>query len=49
MKTEEAGRKKGYEWVEMSWNLEDNFKINTFDKGIGGKVYKKYRSYEKRI
>ncbi len=49
MKTEEAGRKKGYEWVEMSWNLEDNFKINTFDKGIGGKVYKKYRIYEKEI
>ncbi len=46
MKTAEESLKKGYEWVELSWNLEDNIKINTFDTSIGGKVYKKYRIYD---
>lgn len=49
MKTEDEARRKGYKWCEMSWNLEDNVKINTFDKGIGGRIYKKYRIYEKKI
>ncbi|MCD6579421.1 GNAT family N-acetyltransferase [bacterium] len=48
-KTEEAGKLKGYEWVEMSWNLEDNFKINKFDTNLGGKVYKKYRIYDLKV
>lgn len=40
---------RGYEWAEMSWQLEDNEAINRFTTSIGGKIYKKYRIYEKRI
>ena len=39
----------GYEWGEMSWQLEDNEPVNRFNLSIGGKIYKKYRIYEKRI
>jgi GNAT superfamily N-acetyltransferase len=39
----------GYEWGEMSWQLEDNEPVNKFNLSIGGKLYKKYRIYEKRI
>lgn len=39
---------RGYEWAEMSWQLEDNEAINRFTASIGGKIYKKYRIYEKR-
>ncbi len=47
--TEINARKKGYEWCELGWNLEDNELINRFDMAIGGKIYKKYRIYEKDI
>ena len=47
--TEMAGAKLGYGWCEMSWNLEDNDLINRFDEAIGGKLYKKYRIYEKPL
>lgn len=47
--TEMAGCRLGYEWCEMSWNLEDNDLINRFDAAIGGKLYKKYRIVEKSI
>jgi len=42
-------KKKGYKWGETSWQLEDNDAINRFVKSIGGKVYKKYRIFEKSI
>lgn len=47
--TEINARKKGYEWCELGWNLEDNDLINRFDMAIGGKIYKKYRIYEKPV
>lgn len=47
--TELFGRKKGYEWCELSWNLEDNRMINDFDRELGGEVYKKYRVMEKPL
>jgi len=47
--TEKAGARLGYTWCEMSWNLEDNDLINRFDEAVGGKLYKKYRIYEKSI
>ena len=47
--TEVRGAKLGYKWCEMSWNLEDNDLINRFDEAVGGKLYKKYRLYEKQI
>lgn len=40
---------RGYEWGEMSWELEDNEPILRFSQSIGGKIYKKYRIYEKEI
>ena len=40
---------KGYEWCETSWQLEDNEPVNRFVESLGGKVYKKYRIFEKRI
>ena len=46
---EKIVRKKGYKWCEFGWNLEDNDLINSFDQAIGGKIYKKYRLYEKGI
>lgn len=46
---EKNAQTKGYEWAETSWQLEDNEAINKFIASVGGKVYKKYRMYEKRI
>ncbi len=40
---------KGYNWCELSWQLEDNDAINRFAASIGAKLYRKYRIYEKRI
>jgi len=39
----------GYEWGETSWQLEDNVAINKFIESLGGRVYKKYRIFEKKI
>lgn len=39
----------GYTWAETSWQLEDNDAINRFVSSVGGKVYKKYRIFEKQI
>jgi hypothetical protein len=47
--TEVRGARLGYQWCEMSWNLEDNDLINRFDEAVGGRLYKKYRIYEKEI
>jgi hypothetical protein len=47
--TEIRGAKLGYRSCEMSWNLEDNDLINRFDEAVGGKLYKRYRIYEKAI
>jgi GNAT superfamily N-acetyltransferase len=47
--TELRGAKIGFESCEMSWNLEDNKMITRFNDTIGGKLYKKYRLYEKDL
>jgi len=44
-----AAVKKGYERAEMSWILEDNVLVQRGCELMGGKLYKKYRIYEKRI
>ncbi len=41
--------KKGYKWAETSWQLEDNEPVNKFVMSIGGRIYKKYRIYQKNI
>jgi len=45
----ESASKMGWEWGELSWTLEDNDKINSVIKNIGGEIYKKYRIYSKKI
>ncbi len=40
---------RGYEWCETSWQLEDNEPVNRFVESLGGRVYKKYRIFEKKI
>jgi len=44
--TEKAAQRLGYHWCELSWNLEDNDEINSFDTSLGSTIYKKYRIYE---
>lgn len=41
--------KRGLERVEMSWILEDNIPMRRVIEGVGGKVYKTYRIYEKSL
>jgi GNAT superfamily N-acetyltransferase len=44
-----AAKRKGYQRAEMSWILEDNTLMKKGCEFMGGKVYKKYRIYEKRL
>lgn len=46
---EKRAQQKGYEWGEMSWQLEDNEAVNRFNLSLGAKIYKKYRIFEKKI
>lgn len=48
-KTYEAAVKRGIQWAEMSWILEDNTPMNRALERMGAKVYKKYRIYDKPI
>lgn len=48
-KMNEAGLRAGYEWGELSWTLEDNGPVNVAIKLMGGKIYKRYRVYEREI
>lgn len=41
--------RRGLRRVEMSWILEDNLPMRRVIEGVGGKVYKTYRLYEKAI
>lgn len=43
------GRKKGIEWGELSWTLEDNAPVNLAIKSMRGEHYKTYRIYEKPL
>ena len=43
------GRRKGYQYGELSWTLEDNHPINLGIKAMGAKVYKTYRLYEREV
>ena len=37
----------GYEWADLGWTLEDNIPVNTIIRNVGGRIYKRYRIYEK--
>jgi len=43
------GAAKGYEWAELSWTREDDTPINLGIRSMGGRAYKTYRVYEKRL
>jgi hypothetical protein len=43
------GLKRGYEWAELGWTLEDNRLINAGIRSMGAKIYKRYRLFEKPI
>ncbi len=44
-----AAMRKGYRHAEMSWVLEDNVLMQKGCELMGGRLYKKYRIYEKKI
>jgi GNAT superfamily N-acetyltransferase len=49
LETAKRAKAKGYEMAESSWILENNEMMNRSLKMLGGKVYKTYRMYEKRL
>jgi len=38
--------RKGYQWAEMSWILEDNYRVSRGIETMGGHVYRTYRIYD---
>ncbi len=44
-----ACKRKGYEWAEGSTIVESNGPMNRDAVGVGGVLYKKYRTYEKAL
>jgi GNAT superfamily N-acetyltransferase len=42
-------RRKGLEYAEASWTLENNEMVNRAIEAIGGNQYKTYRIYEKAL
>jgi len=46
-KLNQSGQKLGIEWGELSWTLEDNGPVNVAIRFMGGKIYKKYRVFER--
>jgi hypothetical protein len=45
----EAGKRCGIEWGELSYTMEDNAPVNVAIKFMGGTIYKRYRLYEKEL
>lgn len=45
----QRAHRMGYTHSELSWTLEDNGPVNVAIKMMGGKVYKRYRVYEKAL
>jgi GNAT superfamily N-acetyltransferase len=44
-----AAKRRGYKRAEMSWVLEDNSLVQRGCELMGGKLYKKYRIFEKAL
>jgi hypothetical protein len=44
-----SGQRTGIKWGELSWTVEDNAPVNVGIKFMGGKIYKKYRVYERAL
>ena len=43
------GIEHDYEWAELGWTLEENLAVNMGIKTMKGKVYKRYRIYERPL
>jgi hypothetical protein len=48
-KLNRIGRDLGIQWGELSWTLEDNGPVNVAIKFMGGKIYKRYRIFEREL
>ncbi len=48
-RTFEEAIRKGYEWAELSWILEDNTAMNRPLERMGAHVYKRYRLYDRPL
>ncbi|HQP37211.1 MAG TPA: hypothetical protein PLI95_18630, partial [Polyangiaceae bacterium] len=44
-----SGARHGLRRGELSWTLEDNHAVNAGIKLMGGKVYKRYRLYQREL
>jgi GNAT superfamily N-acetyltransferase len=44
-----AAYAKGYRHAEMSWILEDNYRVIRGIEGMGGHIYRTYRIYDKAL
>jgi hypothetical protein len=49
VETAKRGYGKGYKWAELSWTREDDAPINLGIRMMGGKVYKRYRVFQKQL
>jgi len=45
----QASHRLGIDWGELSWTLEDNGPVNVGIKFMGGKIYKRYRLYQREL
>jgi hypothetical protein len=43
------GFSKGYTWGELSWTREDDAPVNVAIKMMGGRLYKRYRVFQKSL
>jgi hypothetical protein len=48
-KMNRAGRDLGIQWGELSWTDEANGPVNVGIRFMGGKIYKRYRVYERAL
>jgi hypothetical protein len=48
-KMNRVGRDLGIQWGELSWTDEENAPVNVGIRFMGGKVYKRYRVYERTL
>jgi hypothetical protein len=48
-KMNRAGRDVGIQWGELSWTDEENGPVNVGIRFMGGKIYKRYRVYERTL
>ncbi len=48
-KMNNAASRIGVQWGELSWTLEDNAPVNVGIRFMGGKIYKRYRVYERSL